>query len=291
MFLLVGGDSEIGAATARAMAGRGIEGIATTRRRDRASPGRPFLDITAPLDDWSPPKGTKAACIFVAIARLAACATDPAGSAHINVTQTLALIDRLLARDIHVMFLSTNQVFDGSRAHLPADAPHSPVSEYGRQKARAEAELMQRMQDGAPIAVLRLAKVVSPGMALVRDWIGALKQGKPIRAFRDMTMAPAPTTLVADVILALLQDRPKGIFQFTGPRDVSYAETGRYLAERVHADPRLVEETSALDSGQPVGATPRNTTLDSSAIHERFALKCPDAWPVIDTVADELRRP
>jgi dTDP-4-dehydrorhamnose reductase len=285
MFLLVGGDSEIGAATARAMAGRGIAGVATTRRRDRASPERPFLELAAPLGDWRPPEGTRAACLFVAVARLAACAADPAGSAHVNVTQTLALVDRLVAQKIHVLFLSTNQVFDGSRAQLPADAPHSPVSEYGRQKARTEAALMQRMQDGAPVAILRLAKVVSPDMALVRDWIGALKQQKPIRAFSDMTMAPAPTALVSDVILALLQDQAAGVFQFTGPRDVSYAETGRYLAERVRADPRLVEETSALDNGLPMGATPRHTTLVSSAIRERFALQCPDAWPVIDTVA------
>jgi dTDP-4-dehydrorhamnose reductase len=284
MFLLVGGDSEIGAATARTMHQRNIAGVATTRRREQAGAGRPYLDLTAPLDDWHPPEGTRAACVFIAIARLAACAADPAGSAHVNVTQTLALIDRLLAQNIHVLFLSTNQVFDGSRANMPADAPHSPVSEYGRQKARTEAALIERMGRGAPVAILRLAKVVSPDMALVRGWIDALKQRKPIRAFHDMTMAPAPTTLVSDVILALLQSRAEGIFQFTGPRDVSYAETGRYLAARLQADPKLVEETSALDNGLPDGATPRNTKLDSSTIRERFELQCPDAWPVIDTV-------
>ena len=120
MFLLVGGDSEIGAATARTMSQRRHRG----RRHDpppqgRRAPTRPFLDLTAPLDDWHPPQGTRAACVFVAIARLAACAADPAGSAHVNVTQTLALIDRLLAQDIHVLFLSTNQVFDGSRPTCP----------------------------------------------------------------------------------------------------------------------------------------------------------------------------
>jgi dTDP-4-dehydrorhamnose reductase len=284
MFLLVGGDSEISAATARTMNQRNIAGVATTRRREQASAGRPFLDLTAPLDDWRPPEGTSAACVFVAIARLAACAADPAGSAYINVTQTLALIDRLLAQNIHVLFLSTNQVFDGSRPNMPADAPHSPVSEYGRQKARTEAALIARMGRGAPVAILRLAKVVSPDMALVRGWIDALKQRKPIRAFHDMTMAPAPTALVSDVILALLRSRAEGIFQFTGARDVSYAETGRYLAARLQADPKLVEETSALGNGLPDGATPRHTTLDSSAIRERFGLQCPDAWPVIDTV-------
>ena len=84
--------------------------------------------------------------------------------------QTIALIDRLAARGIYTLFLSTNQVFSGERPHVPADAPVSPVSEYGRQKAEAERVLRSRMANGAPIGVLRLAKVVSPGMALVTNW-------------------------------------------------------------------------------------------------------------------------
>jgi nucleoside-diphosphate-sugar epimerase len=284
MLILIGGDSEIGAATARTMGERNIAGVTTTRRRDLAGAERPFLDLKAPLGDWRPPEGIRSACICVAVARLAGCAADPAGSAYINVTQTLTLIDHLLARDIHVLFLSTNQVFDGNQADVPADAPHSPISEYGRQKAQVEAALIGHRARGAPVAILRLAKVVSPHMMLIRDWIGALRQGKPIRAFHDMTMAPVPAALASDVILALMQNRAEGIFQLTGPRDVSYADTGRYLAARLGAPPLLVGETSALDNGQPVGSTPRHTTLDPSAIHEYLALKCPDAWPVIDTV-------
>ena len=90
MLLIVGGDSEIGAATARAMQARGLAVAATTRRREVVTPDRPLLDLAAPLDDWEPPPGTKAACLCAAVARLAACADDPQGSAHINVVQTLA---------------------------------------------------------------------------------------------------------------------------------------------------------------------------------------------------------
>jgi dTDP-4-dehydrorhamnose reductase len=41
----------------------------------------------------------------------------------INVTGTIELIERLVACGICVLFLSTNQVFDGTRAHVPAAAP------------------------------------------------------------------------------------------------------------------------------------------------------------------------
>src|SRR5215472_5832056 len=103
MKLLIGGDSELGAATHRYLRERNRRVEATTRRRDVVSPQRPYLDILHLPNDWVPSPGTDAACIFVSVARLRECATDPAGSALINVEQTLRLIDRLISGGIYVL--------------------------------------------------------------------------------------------------------------------------------------------------------------------------------------------
>lgn len=227
MLLLVGGDSEIGGTTLAHLRGRGHDVLATTRHPAATSDLIP-LDLKAPLNSWTPPPQTQAVCIFAAVARLADCAADPRGSAHVNVTQTLALAERLIARDIYVLFLSTNQVFDGQTAHVPADTAMAPVSKYGRQKARTESALHTYMARGAPVAILRLGKVVSPQTALLRDWRAALCADRPIRAFHDMTMAPAPIGAVTHAVERLMTDRAIGIFQLTGPRDVAYAEVGAF---------------------------------------------------------------
>lgn len=284
MWLLIGGDSEIGTATHQFLKSRGIASAATTRRKERVAVDRPFLDLAAPLDDWEPPAGTTAACFFAAIARIAACDADPQGSAHVNVTQTLALADKLMSRGISVLFLSTNQVFDGSVPNVPAEAPHSPVTEYGRQKARTEAAFVSRMEQGAPVGVLRLAKVVSPDMPLIRGWIDALAAGKPIRAFSDMTMAPAETAMVAAAIDALMKDTARGIFQLTGPLDMPYADIGRYVAKRLGVDPALVIEGSTTDAGLPAGSARPHTTLDSSRLREAYGIAAPDVKDVIDAL-------
>jgi dTDP-4-dehydrorhamnose reductase len=289
MFLIVGGDSEIGAAAYGAMKAQGAAVVATTRRSDRVAPDRPFLDLATSLDNWAPPPGTQAVCLCAAIARLAACADDPEGSAHINVVQTLALADKLLARGIAVLFLSTNQVFDGNTPHERAEAPHSPVSAYGRQKARAEAALLPQMENGAPVAVLRLAKVVSDTMPLIGGWIRDLTAARPIRVFNDLALAPTPTDLVCTAITALLQERARGIFQLTGPRDVTYADIGGFLAAYLDVDQKLVTQASARDAGLPEGATPPNTTLDSSRLRVHYGLEVPDVWDVVERVATRAR--
>src|SRR5580704_15337115 len=174
MFLIVGGDSEIGGAVFSALKSQDHAVVATTRRRDRVASDRLLLDLAASLEGWEPPQGATSACVCAAVARLADCAADPRASAYINVSQTLTLVDKLLRRDIYVLFLSTNQVFDGSVPQVPPDAPRSPVSEYGRQKARTESALSDYLARGAPIGILRLAKVVSPHMALLQRWIAEL---------------------------------------------------------------------------------------------------------------------
>src|SRR6266851_4871619 len=222
MWLLVGGESEIGAAAHRHLTAQGRAVSLTTRRPLNESAARPLFDLSRSLDRWEPPPGTEAACIFAGVGRLAACAADPAGSAQLNVAQTVALVERLLKRGIYVLFLSSNLVFDGSRPCTPANAPTSPVSEYGKQKARAEAALHAHMRHDAPVAILRLAKVLSQEATLIRGWVDALSQDKPVRAFGDMRLAPASVDVVGEAIAILMRDGSRGIFQLSGPRDVSY---------------------------------------------------------------------
>jgi dTDP-4-dehydrorhamnose reductase len=283
MFLVVGANSEIGSAAARLMQARG-EKVLTTTRRLVTSSHQVQHDFNSPIESFAIPEGVRCACIFVAVARLAACEADPAGSALINVKRTIALIDLLVARRIYTLFLSTNQVFDGDTPHVAAGTPMSPISEYGRQKAETESLLHKRMADGAPIGVLRLAKVVSPGMALLSTWTQELVSGRKIRAFSDMTMAPTPVDLVAISIARMMEERLSVVAQLTGPRDVTYVDIARFLANKNGVNPRLIEPVSALESGMAKGATPRNTTLDCSLIAERYGVIVPDAFDVIDKV-------
>jgi dTDP-4-dehydrorhamnose reductase len=260
----------------------GFPAVATTRRGERLGDGRVFLDLAPPLAEWQPPAETRAACIFAAVGHLVDCQRDPVGSALINVTRTVELIERLVARKVYVLFLSTNQVFDGSRPQVPVATPLGPVSEYGRQKARTETRLQAMTAAGAPVGILRLAKIVAPGMALLRQWQEALAAGRPVHAFHDMVMAPTPIGVAAAAITALLAERCSGIWQLTGPRDISYAEVATYIARHLDADRALVRPVAA--AGMPEGSTPRNTTLDSSALRARFGIATPAPWPTIEGV-------
>jgi dTDP-4-dehydrorhamnose reductase len=284
MFLVVGGNSEIGAAVVRRLRHQRQPVLASTRRQIVEEPALThFLDLAAEPATWHLPRGIAAACLCAAVARLGDCASDPARSRRINVDATVALADRLLAAGGYVLFLSSNQVFDGSRPFVSAAAERCPISEYGRQKAAAEAMLAKRMAAGAQVGILRLGKVIPPGMPLLAGWHEALAAGNPVNAFFDMRMAPTPVATVATAAGALMGARLPGIYQLTGPCDVTYLEAARHIARRLGRDEALVTATGASSIGLPPGSTPANTTLDSGALNDLFGIAAPDALQVVET--------
>jgi dTDP-4-dehydrorhamnose reductase len=105
-----------------------------------------------------------------------------------------------------------------------------------------------------------------------------------------MTMAPIPTALASAAIAALLEGRAPGVFQLAGPQDVSYLDIARHLADRLGAAPALVRAVSARAAGMPEGATPRHTTLDSTALRHRFDITAPGPWDVVNAVAEEAEK-
>ena len=159
-------------------------------------------------------------------------------------------------------------------------APPSPISVYGRQKVPAEAALKERMAAGAPIAILRLAKVIGPAMPLIHDWIGALRADKSIRTFHDMTLAPT----VCDAIRNLLTDRARGISNSRdrATRPISRSADfwqGNLARTKAWYNPSAPCQ-QACRSGQP-RATPHS---NSSALRDRYGIVVPDIWDVIGAV-------
>jgi len=276
--LVIGGDSLIGRALAGHLRDTGHDVTVTTRRRETASAGRVPVDLET--GDWSALRDSfDAAYLVAAIARLADCAHDPERAERINVRQTVELARWLGVRGSRIIFLSTNQVFDGTRTLRRAEEPVCPVTVYGRQKARAETAILDTCADAA---VLRMTKVLGDETPLFQDWTRSLTTGRPIAPFADMPLAPVHVSLVADSLVRIGESSGRGIYQISATDDVEYADVGHRLAALLGASPELVRPASWRDSGLLVEAPAANTTLDESRLLDEFAIAAPGPWQAID---------
>lgn len=270
--LIVGGDGLIGAALTSELRRAGVHVLRTTRRPDVDGLR---LDLTRDPATVVLPEAVDVAFLCAAQSRLQDCAVDPVGTQLVNVDHTVQLAARLVAAGAFVVFVSTTQVFDGSQpGRHPLDVT-CPVTEYGRQKAAAEAALLGLL--GERVAILRLTKVIGPGMPLLWGWAQALRRGEPVHPFADAFMAPVPLSCSVQALQLLANRRAAGLWHLSATRDIPYAAAARYLGKRVGARPELVQPVPAAASGV---VPPRHTTLDASGLCA-LGVTIPGIWSAI----------
>lgn len=270
----------IGRHLAAALSADGWPVFSSTRRPENVSAGRPHIDLLAeewPIIDELRPAAT---ILCAAVARLGDCARDPALSERINVDGPVALARQVVAAGGKALFLSSDKVFDGSRALRRADEPTCPTSVYGRQKAAAE----QRILALPRTAVLRLSKVVEPEAPLFANWAAALRRGQAIEPFTDLTMAPVPVATVAAAVIRLTAHFRPGIWQLSGPRDVSYAQAADWICAALGADSGLVRPVAGRLAalGLPDHL---HTSMDSEPARRVLGVVVPDAVDVVRALA------
>jgi dTDP-4-dehydrorhamnose reductase len=279
--LVIGADGLIGRALADYLLSAGESVVETTRRLDTTSERRVFLNLAEDVSDWRPPCQVSVAYLCAAVSTIDDCRRDPIQSAIVNVRNTVALAKALVASGTFVIFPSTTLVYDGSVPFRKENDPVCPVAIYGVQKAEAEKELLAL---GNSVAVVRMSKVLSPNMPLVKGWIQALQSNKPIHAFSDKVMAPVSLSFVIDVLHRIAELRLPGIIQVSGREDVTYEEAGRHIASLIGASPDLVQSMTAKEGGLQPEAVPLHTTLDTTRLREELGIEPPDVWSTIDSV-------
>jgi dTDP-4-dehydrorhamnose reductase len=274
--LVVGADGMIGRALWRRFTDAGRRVVRTTLRGE---PGATALDLSCDAGTWRPPCAIDVAYLCAAETSIDACRRHPAESHAVNVTGALALARALVAAGARVVFLSTNQVFDGSAPWQRPHAPYAPRTEYGRQKAEAEREILGL---GGRALVVRFTKVLGPRAPLLWRWAGALRAGEAIRPFSDMVMAPVPLAFAVEALHRVGLAETPGVVQVSGSEDVTYEAAARRVALRVGASHDLLRPVSTVESGVSFEHVPAHTTLDAAQLRDEWGLAPPDVWATID---------
>jgi dTDP-4-dehydrorhamnose reductase len=262
-------------ATAFERQGKSVWG--STRNHTKLGGKRVFLDLAGDAGDFVPPfSGAGTAILCAAHTSIEQCQLEPLATRRINVENTLALARRLLDAGLFVVFLSSNAVFDGRTAFRRSGDKPNPQHEYGRQKAEAEAYLLDF---GESTAVIRFSKVIAPDMPLLSGWVRSLRAGEPIHPFLDAVMAPVSASFATELILLVATEKRAGVIQASASKDISYAGAAAYLATRIAVDTSLVKPVSCANAGMP--AFPDHTTLDTTALRQ-LGLEAPSPTHALD---------
>jgi dTDP-4-dehydrorhamnose reductase len=265
--LIVGGESQIGRALSARLRTLGAHVVVTTRKEKCANENALRLDLAEPVSDWPLPNKTDCAVFCAAVGNMETCQMHPEATRRVNVVHTTELAKRLASAGAFCVLLSTNMVFDGNKPLVSPEEPPLPSVEYGRQKAEAEQIFLDL---GAHGAVVRLTKVLMPGMPLITRWKSALTRGDEVEAFEDYVCSPVALDAVVEGLVRLSGHRGAGVWQFSPHDQLSYAAIARELAHGMGLSQNRVRGVSCLGK---VPHTPRFTSLDATRARNELDLE------------------
>ncbi len=214
------------------MLGHALVPILRGRGHETCAPSRTVCDITDPiaiaasLDAFDP----------IAIVHMAAytavdrAESEPDQARLVNAKATQALATEAARRGIHLSYVSTDYVFDGSAtAPIPPHTPRSPTGVYGRTKAEGEAAVQAGPADHLIVRTSWLYGAGGPNF--VDGMLARLRDGQALRVVDDQRGRPTWTRTLAEALADLVEKRTTGVHHVTDRGEATWYELACAAAE------------------------------------------------------------
>lgn len=216
-----------------------------------------------------------------------ACASDIPATRQINVQGAKIVAQAAQRAGARLAFLSTDQVFDGSRSFASEDDKPFPLGVYGQSKADAEALVFE----AAPQAlVVRLALTYGWGRGKARGrnfaekWIRTWLTGGRIPGFSDQYRTPIYAMDACEALRLAADKGANGLLHLAGPERLSRYDLAQRLAKEfgfpaegvqaasmndvVFKDARPKDASLAIQRLKDLGFTPRAVDAGLKAMHQ-----------------------
>jgi dTDP-4-dehydrorhamnose reductase len=284
---VTGASGRLGRALVAALADAPFTGPAGPLAWDRAA-----FDLDAPggigalLDRERPEVVVHAA----AWSDVDGCALDPALALRRNGEATGVLAEACAERDIDLLAISTNEVFDGRRldgyGYEPAD-PTAPGNPYGASKLDGERRAQAAFARGtaARLGIARTAWLFgTPGRDFPSRILEAAGRaeatGEPLRVVGDEWGTPTYTHDCAEAVVELLAaDAVGGIHHLVNGHFATRADWARYVVARAGLEVQIVD--IPMSSWKRPSTPPRWGVLAPTPLPSGEPLR---VWP--DAMAD-----
>ena len=218
-----------------------------------------------------------------AMTNVDACETDPDRAYAVNVMGTRHVADGARRVGAHVVHLSTDYVFDGTK-----DAPYhewddpNPLSVYGRAKLGAEHEIDPGW------TIVRTSWVFGRhGNNFVKTVVRLAGENGELRMVDDQRGCPTSAADLAIVVHRLAVGRMPGLFHVTNQAGVSRYEMARDIFRYAGQDPERVVPIMSADMPRPA-PRPANSELDNLAMRLSGMPLPPDHHEPLERLVKEL---
>ena len=204
-----------------------------------------------------------------------ACESDPEG-AHLLNAEFPGLLSELCAkRDVHLIHISTDAVFDGTKnsTYLEDDNPN-PLSIYARTKLDGENAVLSANSNAVVARVNFFGWSLSGIRSLAEFFYSNLSAGQSVNGFTDVWFCTMFVGDLADTLVSMLEKGLSGLYHVVGPEALTKYDFGMKIARQFGFDEGLIRPISVEESGLKAKRS-RNLRLSIHKLSTDLGLEIP----------------
>lgn len=187
-----------------------------------------------------------------AMTNVDACEHDRDKCYALNVKSVENLIEVCQRKDIQLIHLSTDFIFDGEDGPYTEDAKANPLSYYGETKLESEILLQNSSCHWAILRTIIVYGIVNDmSRTNIVLWAkAALEKGEPINVVDDQWRMPTLAEDLAQCCLLAVKKNAKGIFNASGKDLMSILEIVERVADYYGLDKTLINPITSESLNQ-----------------------------------------
>jgi dTDP-4-dehydrorhamnose reductase len=182
---------------------------------------------------------------------------------HVNTEATKNLAIASHDIDAHLVYVSTDYVFDGEKGSYREEDTPNPINYYGYTKLMGEEFVKQCAKSWC---IARASVIYGWGGSKLNfaTWLMEnLKQGKKVKVLVDQYVSPTLNTNLAQMLLEIAERRLSGILHTAGADRVSRREFALKLAEVFDLNAELIKPARMCEISWEA-RRPKDSSLDVS---------------------------
>ncbi len=195
-----------------------------------------------------------------------------------NLLGTLNITAAARKAGCHLIYISTNAVFDGKKPPYRESDPVAPVNKYGRIKVECEkvvSETLSKYTIFRPILMYGWNHVV--GRPNPATWIfEKLIRGETVHMVTDVYENPLYSLACGEALWALIRRKTEGIIHAGGSGILNRCEFAFKVAETFGLDKSLIKPVRSSHFPS-IARRPKNTSFDTGRMEKALGVK---AWTV-----------
>jgi perosamine synthetase len=221
------------------------------------------------------------------LANVDQCESDPELSELLNVACTRRIVDALEGSEAHLVYISTDSVYEGTKGRYSEEDAARPLNVYGRTKWEGERPVLER--PGGLVLRTNLFGWNIQDKKSLGEWIlGELAAGRSIGGFRDAVFSTIYTMELARVIDVAIRRKLSGLYNCGSSDSCSKYEFALKIADRFGFDRHLIRPIS-IDDFEFRARRGKDLSFSTRRIEETLEYRMPGIDQSVDAFYKDYR--